>query len=101
MARIKVQKTIKNCPNGHEFLSNWDDDECPKCKNVITEESSIEKIVNPTAKSLIESIGIKKIGDFRKIKESDIIKINGIGKGTVAKLKKSLEKMEIEFLPED
>ena len=97
------KNSIKNrrvCSKGHiyyESPDNYRDPVCPVCeKDRKPDEEFLSEIAAPARRAL-ESIGITSLTQLSKMCEPDVLKLHGMGPGTIPKLRSALKLKGLSF----
>lgn len=82
---------FKTCEKGHAFFKSSDCPTCPVCERGRKPEAKfLEKLVAPARRAL-ENEGILSLEKLAQYSEKEVLKLHGLGKSTIPKLKELLE----------
>lgn len=91
------QKIKKTCKFGHTFFKSSDCTTCPTCEKLKEPASGfLAQLSNPARNSLLH-LGIDSIEKLSSFTEKEILKLHGIGKGSLPVFRKSLEENGLTF----
>lgn len=88
---------LRICKNGHQFYKSSDCPTCPICekKNKVA-QGFVEKLSAPATRALLNA-GIKDLAKLSKYKESDILKLHGVGPSALPIMRKALKEKGLTF----
>ena len=90
-------KTLKICPNGHQFYKGSDCPTCPTCAAESKPQSGfLSKLSNP-ARNALEANGITTLQELARFSEKEILKLHGIGPRSIPTLRKELSDAGLSF----
>ncbi|MCR9014875.1 hypothetical protein [Aquiflexum gelatinilyticum] len=88
---------FKTCPKGHRFYKTSDCPVCPECEKTKKQPSGwISKLAAPARRAL-ENQGISELSILAKYKESEILKLHGIGPSSIPILRQALSDEGLNF----
>jgi predicted RecB family nuclease len=85
------------CPNGHIYYKSSSCPVCPECEAQRKTDQQFLAVLGAPARRALENAGIlslKKLSEFTK---KDILKLHGMGPGSLPKLTKSLAEAGLSF----
>lgn len=85
------KQTLRTCKNGHQYYKSSDCPTCPVCEEERKSQSGFLALLAAPARRALENEGIKTLGQLAKYSEEDLMKLHGMGKTSIPKLKKALE----------
>jgi DNA-directed RNA polymerase alpha subunit len=88
-------KTLRICKKGHKYYKSSDCPTCPKCEEEKKEGVFIS--LSAPARRALENAGIKTPGQLSKWSENEILKLHGMGPGSISPLKKILKENKLSF----
>lgn len=91
------QGTLRTCPNGHQFYKSSDCPTCPICEQERKPHAGFLSLLGAPARRALEHAGITTIQKLAKHTPSEILKLHGIGPGSIPKLRKALEQEGLTF----
>lgn len=89
--------TLKTCRKGHQFYKSSDCPTCPVCEDEHKPKNGFLALISAPARRAVEGENIKTLEDLAKWTESEILKLHGMGPGTIPKLKKALNDKGLSF----
>jgi predicted RecB family nuclease len=93
----KRPATQRTCPNGHKYWKSTDCPTCPRCEELrLGGEHYLPKLSAP-AKRALENAGITSIKQLARRRETDVMKLHGMGPSSLPKLKEALKKAGLSF----
>ena len=94
---VSEQKTLKICPEGHQFYKSTDCPTCPTCEaNNKPESGFLSKLSNPARRAL-EAEGITTLTELAKYSEREILKLHGMGPRSMPVLRQALMDAGLSF----
>jgi hypothetical protein len=96
MTSIKPKGTRKVCSNGHIYYKSSDCPVCPVCEQQKKVEGFLSTIGAPARRAL-ENAGLGTIEQLSKKTEAEILKLHGMGPGTIPKLRTALKSKGLAF----
>ena len=98
---MKVTKPNKRtCKNGHTYYKSSDCPTCPICEQQLKPASGFLSNLSAPARRALENAGITKIEQLAKKTEKEILKLHGMGPGSIPKLRAALEEKGLKFMKE-
>jgi hypothetical protein len=88
---------LKVCENGHSFEKSSNCNTCPVCE---AKQKSIESLfsnLSAPARRAMENEGITSLLQLSNYSEKEILKLHGIGKSSIPKLKELLFNAQLSF----
>ena len=90
------RKTLRVCPNGHKYYKVTDCPTCPVCEN-IKDGDGFNAILAAPARRALENAGIKSVSQLAGYSQSDLLKLHGLGPGSIPKLRSLLSARGLDF----
>ncbi len=90
---------LKKCDKGHLFPKTSDCPACPVCEKERMHHDSFLDLLSAPARRALEQEGILTIEMLASYTEKQILKLHGMGKATIPKLKEFLEQSGKSFKP--
>ena len=87
-----MKGTLRTCKNGHQYYKSSDCPTCPVCEEERRPDTGFLSLVAAPAKRALEKAGIKTLKGLSKWSEVELLKLHGMGPGSIPKLKKVLKK---------
>lgn len=91
------KKTLRICEKGHRYFKSSDCLICPVCEENRKPADHFLSMLAAPARRALESNGIITIHQLSKYSEVEILKLHGIGKSSIPKLKKMLTENGFTF----
>ena len=92
-----LKKNLRTCKNGHSYYKSSSCPVCPICEqNLKPDQGFLSTLVAPARRAL-EREGITTLNKLSKVTEPDLLKLHGLGPGTIPKLRKALESAGLKF----
>jgi hypothetical protein len=98
------KNSIKNrriCNNGHVYYKSSDCPVCPVCENERKPESGFLSKLGAPARRALEGAGITTLKLLSTYSEKEILKLHGMGPGSIPRLKDALSKSGLTFKKPD
>ena len=93
----KSQTTIRICDKGHKYYKSSDCPVCPICEKEKTKNDKLFPGLSAPARRALENAGIKTLIQLSKKTETELLKLHGMGKNTIPKLKTTLKSKGMSF----
>ena len=90
-------KTLRTCPNGHNYYKTIDCPACPICESKRKAGDSPFAGLGAPARRALENAGIITIAELAQYHEKDILKLHGMGPGSMPKLRSLLREQGLSF----
>ena len=88
---------LRICSNGHKFYKSSDCPTCPICEKERKPASGFLSIISAPARRALERKGINTLLNLSKYREKEILKLHGMGPGSIPKLKNALKEKGLSF----
>ena len=92
-----TKKQLKTCPEGHQFFKSSDCPTCPVCEAARKPKDSFLTLLAAPARRALENNGIKTLKQLAAYSEAEILKLHGMGPGSMPKLRAALEAAGLSF----
>jgi len=89
-------KTLRTCPKGHEYYKSTDCPTCPKCEKEKLTSGFLAELSAPARRAL-QHIGIENLIQLSNYTEKEILKLHGMGKASLPKLRELLATEQLTF----
>ena len=89
--------SLKTCKKGHQFYKSSDCLSCPVCEAERKPKEGFMALIAAPARRALERENIKTLEDLTKWSEKELIRLHGMGPGTIPKLKKALIEKGLSF----
>lgn len=81
---------LKICEKGHQFFKNSDCPTCPVCEQESKPKDGFLRLLPAPARRALENRNIHTLDELSKFSEVEILKLHGMGKASLPKLRKAL-----------
>ncbi|MFM7022454.1 MAG: RNA polymerase alpha subunit C-terminal domain-containing protein [Flavobacteriales bacterium] len=92
-----MKKTLRTCPEGHQYYKSSDCPTCPQCEQERKPENGFLALLPAPARRALEHEGITTATNLSQYSEAEILALHGIGKTSIPKLKEELKKEGLTF----
>ena len=92
-----TKKNLRTCPKGHKYYKSSDCPTCPVCENECKPMNGFLSKLSAPARRALENKQITSLQKLSEFKETEILKLHGIGPTTMPKLREALEKEGLFF----
>lgn len=92
-----AQKNSRTCENGHKYYKSSDCPTCPICEAERKPKNGFLSLLSAPARRALENADITTLAKLSEHTEKDILKLHGIGKTTIPKLREALETENLAF----
>lgn len=93
----KYKKTLRKCENGHEYYKSSDCPICPICDSFRKPNEGFLAELSAPARRALEGAGIETLGKLSAYSEKEILKLHGMGKASLPKLRELLATEGLTF----
>jgi hypothetical protein len=90
-------KTLRTCPNGHQYYKSSDCPVCPICENERKADGDVFASLGAPARRALENHGINDMKQLSDYSEKQILKLHGMGPGSMPKLRGLLQAQGLSF----
>lgn len=90
-------KTLRTCPNGHQYYKSSDCPVCPICENERKADDSPFATLGAPARRALENNGIGDLKQLSVYSEKQILKLHGMGPGSMPRLRFLLQEHGLSF----
>jgi len=87
----KVSGSRRVCENGHVYFKSSDCPVCPVCEKNRMPGSGFMTSLSAPARRALENAGITSLRKLSEFKETDILKLHGMGPASLPVLRKALK----------
>lgn len=91
----------RTCANGHVYYKSSTCPVCPVCEKNKTPEAAFMAILAAPARRALENAGIKTLKQLARLSEKELLKLHGMGPGSVPKLRAALAANGMQFKSEE
>lgn len=88
---------LKICSKGHRYYKSSDCPTCPICEQERKPSDGFLSVLPAPARRALEGAGIKTLQQLSKRRESEILKLHGIGPSSIPKLRQALDSVGLTF----
>lgn len=88
---------LRICSNGHKFYKSSDCPTCPICEKERKPASGFLSIIPAPARRALEREGINTLVKLSKYSEKALLKLHGLGPGSISPLKNVLREKGLSF----
>lgn len=92
-----TEKTLRTCPNGHEFHKSSDCPVCPICEQEQKPMHGFTALLSAPARRALENNGISSLEQLSALSEADLLKFHGMGKASLPALRAALDSKGLSF----
>jgi DNA-directed RNA polymerase alpha subunit len=85
------------CSKGHKYFKSSDCPVCPICEAEKKPKTGFLSTLGAPARRALENQGIKSVSQLSQYTEKEILKLHGMGKTTIPKLKDALKAEGLTF----
>jgi len=90
-------KNLRTCKNGHRYQKSSDCPVCPVCAAQDKPENGFLATLSAPARRALENSGIDTVQKVSLYQEADILKLHGMGPGSLPKLRQALQDFGLSF----
>jgi DNA-directed RNA polymerase alpha subunit len=94
---MQSKRILKTCPAGHSYHKSSECPVCPVCEKERMPDDDFLSLLAAPARRALESKGISNLKQLSEYRESDILRLHGMGKSGLSKLKELLNKTGASF----
>ena len=95
---VKSEKTMRTCPQGHNYYKSSDCPTCPVCEAAKRPTAGFLATLSAPARRALEHEGITTLERLAEFSEKEILKLHGVGPTTMPKLRQALQDAQLTFL---
>jgi len=96
-AKLKFNKSLRICPKGHKYYKSSDCPVCPFCERDKKPEDGFLSLLGAPARRALENKGITTLRKLSDFSEKEILKLHGMGPGSIPKLRSALKSAGLNF----
>ena len=85
------------CKKGHKFYKSSDCPTCPVCEKERMPKTGFLSFISAPARRALEREGINTPLKLSKYTEEELLKLHGLGPGSIPKLKNTLKEKRLSF----
>ena len=91
------KKSLRVCKNGHKYYKSSDCPTCPVCEEQRKPKTGFLSLLGAPARRALENAGITTLKKLSQFREADILKLHGMGPGSLPKLHSALKEAGLSF----
>jgi hypothetical protein len=91
---------LKICDKGHRFYKSSDCPTCPICEKERKPDKGFLSLLGSPARRALQQAGVNSVANLAKYSELEILKLHGMGPGSIPKLRKLLADAGLTFKQE-
>jgi len=89
---------LRICSKGHKFYKSCECPTCPICEKERKPDADFLSIISAPARRALEQEGIYTPLKLSKYTEAELLKLHGMGPGSIPKLKNILKEKGLSFI---
>jgi hypothetical protein len=90
-------KNLRICPKGHKYYKSSNCPTCLICEAARKPKDNFLSLLGAPARRALENAGIKTPAQLARYTEVAILKLHGMGPGSIPKLKQALKDKGLSF----
>ena len=90
-------KPLRTCEKGHKFYKSSDCPACPVCEEKRKPSGEFLATLAAPARRALENNGITNLHQLSTFTEAEILKLHGMGKSTIIRLRSVLAENNLSF----
>lgn len=94
---MTAQKTLRTCPNDHRYYKSSDCPVCPICESERKSDNIPFAALGAPARRALENAGISTSQQLSQYTEKEILKLHGMGPGSLPKMREILNTQGLSF----
>lgn len=94
---MSTLKTLRTCPNGHQYYKSTDCPTCPICERERLAGEAVFSGLGAPAQRALENAGIADPNQLADYTEREILKLHGMGPASMPKLRELLSAQGLSF----
>lgn len=91
------KRTLRTCSEGHKYYKSTDCPSCPICEQRRRPADGFLSTLGAPARRALENNGITTVQRLSEFRKRDILKLHGMGPGTIPKLLEALNAEGLAF----
>ncbi len=96
-SKLKYEKSLRVCPKGHKYYKSSDCPVCPFCEREKKPADGFLSLIAAPARRALEKNGITTLKKLSKFSGKEILKLHGMGPGSIPKLQSALKSAGLNF----
>lgn len=94
---MDLKKTLRTCDKGHKYYKSSDCRVCPICEQQRKPEDGFLSLLSAPARRALENVGIRTVVQLSGFSEAEILKLHGMGPGSLPHLRNALASNGLSF----
>lgn len=94
---MNTKKTLRVCPQGHEYYKSSDCPACPVCEATRKPAADFMLLLGAPARRALEAAGITSLDKLAQYSEKELLQLHGLGPSSLPKLRRALEEQNLAF----
>ncbi|HTI61568.1 RNA polymerase alpha subunit C-terminal domain-containing protein [Mucilaginibacter sp.] len=94
---MSALKTLRTCNQGHQYYKSSDCPTCPVCENERKAIAGVFGELSAPAQRALRNSGILTPQQLATFTEKDVLKLHGVGPGSLPKLRELLKQQGLSF----
>ena len=95
---MSSSKTLRTCPNGHQYYKSSDCPVCPECEKQ-NKPGGFPSALSAPARRALQAAGITSLQQLATWSEKEILDLHGMGKASLPLLRAALKSKDLGFKP--
>jgi hypothetical protein len=91
------EENLRICEKGHKYYKSSDCPVCPVCEQEKKPDSGFLSLLSAPARRALENSGITTLSGLSKFSKAEILKLHGMGPGSIPKLEGALNEAGLSF----
>ncbi|AXY73956.1 hypothetical protein D3H65_08155 [Paraflavitalea soli] len=92
-----TKKNLRTCAKGHQYYKSTDCPTCPICEEERKPATGFLSTLSAPARRALENAGLTTPDKLAQHSEQDILKLHGMGPGSLPKLRAALQAAGLSF----
>lgn len=92
-----MKKTLRTCPNGHQYYKSSDCPTCPRCEDAAKPSDGFLASLSAPARRALQSRNIGSLKELSTFSEQELLELHGLGPSSIPVLKKFLKEAGMKF----
>ena len=94
---MAAKASLRTCSKGHKYYKSSDCPVCPVCEGMRTPDEGFLSDLSAPARRALENAGIKSLSQLSDYSQTAILKLHGMGPGSIPALQKALKARGLHF----
>jgi predicted RecB family nuclease len=92
-----TEKELRICSKGHKYYKSSSCPTCPVCEEENKPQNGFLAALGAPARRALQNAGVKTLQDLAQFTEKEILKLHGMGPGSMPKLRSALAAEGLSF----